>query len=145
MDEIAIQTEPAADRLDSETSEDISREEERWTGRHESFLSDMQTQCTSLSKEHKTQGQYAQWMFRSLSLPAITIPLVAGFITQVGPDLPVWIPSGLILISTAIGSVNAVLNYGKRAQKHFEYLKRKAVFFNNYFCVCVKVSKLSLL
>ena len=117
MDEIAIKIE------ESEGSEDLSREEEKWTTKHEGLLAVLKEKCLLSSAKHKLASGRSMWFYQACILPNLTLPMLAAFL-EVYTSAPQWVAAGLILASTGIGAVNGFLNFGKRSAQHGEFAGR---------------------
>ena len=112
--------------ISSETiSDDISREEEKWTHKLENFLGEIKSQCETFSKKHKIAWAILQARSNAISVVAITLPVISGALTI--PALPLqfrFISTILMLSSGGIVSLQKLLQYEKGGQLHLEYSAR---------------------
>ena len=109
----------------SSSSDDISRQEEKWTHKLENLLEEIKSQCEIFSKKHKIVWSILQTRSNAISVVAITLPVISGALTI--PALPLqsrFISTILMLSSGGIVSLQKLLQYEKGAQLHLEYSAR---------------------
>ena len=112
-------------KTESETStDDLSRDEEKWNRNHEAFLGKLSSACEDNAKEQHAAFHFAKRMHIALALPAVVLPVVAvGLNEYVSSELRI-IPSFLMLVSSCLVAVQSLMNYGKQSQRHAEYSGR---------------------
>ena len=115
MDEIALEIEHTPS-----SSSDISRDEEKWTAKHEEFLEKIKEKCLNSKIAHRCAGSKTKKMYQILTAPGLILPLTAAFLESY-IDSPQWVSAALILVSTGTSAVNAFLNFGKKSQQHLEF------------------------
>ena len=112
-------------KTDRETSEDVSREEEEWTARHEELLKTLKQKCLVSSGKHKAASDFSVKLYHGCMLPSLTLPLIAAYLDAYTKS-PVWVAASLILTGTGLNAVNAFLNLGKLTAQYAEFAGRYA-------------------
>ena len=112
-------------KADRETSEDVSREEEEWTARHEELLKTLKQKCLASAGEHKAASNFSVKLYHGCMLPSLTLPLIAAYLDAYTKS-PVWVAASLILTGTGLNAVTAFLNLGKLTAQYAEFAGRYA-------------------
>ena len=105
----------------SDDSSDLDRTEERWTKKHNIFLSKIRTECKHLSEIHNSSSKIKLYYHRALSIPQMCLPLIAGLFSEYIDKKYSYISNGILLLSSGISVVNGVYNFGKKSALHNEY------------------------
>ena len=103
------------------SEDDPERREMLWRTRAEDHVHSIR----DVAKDHAGKHEKAAWKARRLyqvfGLPTVIIPLAGSVAAQFLPESAV---TGLMLASGVCAGVNAFLNYGQKAQMHFEFNSR---------------------
>lgn len=105
--------------------------EEPWTKETEKMLSRWRLQIDKLVNMQEASGYYIKKWYRRLSIPAIIIPFMMTFITQVIPtndeiskQVVIIIGGVFFMITSSLTGLLAFYNYGQLYEKHFSYAAR---------------------
>ena len=102
-------------------SEDISRTEELWTEKHESFLMGLKNECVAASATHHRIAQHNKILYRAFAVPSICLPLIGGFVDSIiSPELA-WVPRGIVMLAAGSVALGNIANCGKLQQQHTQY------------------------
>jgi hypothetical protein len=105
------------------SQDDPERREMLWRTRAEDHVQTIRDAATTQSAKHETAAWKARRLYQVFGLPTVIIPLAGSVAAQFLPEVAV---TGLMLASAVCAGVNAFLNYGQKAQMHFEYSARWA-------------------
>jgi hypothetical protein len=103
--------------------DDPERREMLWRTRAEDHVNSVRGVAEAHAGKHEKAGWKARKLYQVFGLPTVIIPLAGSVAAQFLPESAV---SGLMLASGVCAGVNAFLNYGQKAQMHFEYSARFA-------------------
>ena len=112
-------------KADRETSEDVSREEEEWTERHEELLKTLRQKCLASAGQHKAASDFSVRLYHGCMLPSLTLPLIAAYLDAY-TESPLWVAASLILTGTGLNAVSAFLNFGKLSAQYEQFAGRYA-------------------
>jgi len=110
------------------SEDDPERREMLWHSRAEELVKSTRESAEAQSAKHDKAGWKARKLYQLFGLPTVIIPLAGSVAAQFLPESAV---SGLMLASGVCAGVNAFLNYGQKAQMHFEYSARWAELGSN--------------
>ena len=68
--------------IDSNSSEDYSREEEKWTKKHNAFLQKMCDDSKSACIKHNKACKYKLYYYRALAVPTMILPIISAGINE---------------------------------------------------------------
>ena len=102
-------------------SEDVSREEEKWTQAHDDYLQNLQAQCQASSDAHHKSARHNKLLYRCFAVPSITLPLFGGFVDTLLGDALAWLPRGIVLLAAGTSAVGNIMNCGKLTQQHTQF------------------------
>ena len=107
--------------IDSNSSDDYSREEEKWTKKHNEFLQKLCDDSKNLCKKHDLACKYKLYYYRALSIPVMTLPIITAGINEYISNDYKYITTSLMILSSGCGLINTLYNFGKSSQQHNEY------------------------
>ena len=107
--------------IDSNSSDDYSREEEKWTKKHNEFLQKMLNDSKSSSIKHNIACKYKLYYYRALAIPTMTLPIITAGINEYISNDYKYITTSLMILSSGCSLVNTLYNFGKSSQQHNEY------------------------
>jgi hypothetical protein len=122
LNEITIEMDnklPSID--DSNSSEDYSRDEEKWTKKHNEFLQKLCDDSKSISIKHNIACKYKLYYYRALSTQTLILPIISAAINQYISDDLKYINTSFMVLSSGCSLVNTLYNFGKSSQQHNEY------------------------
>ena len=122
LNEITIEMDnklPSID--DSNSSEDYSRDEEKWTKRHNEFLQKLCDDSKNACIKHNISSKRKLYYYRALSLPTMIIPIITAGINEYISDNYKYITTSFMVLSSGCGLINTLYNFGKSSQQHNEY------------------------
>ena len=102
-------------------SEDISRQEEKWTQAHDEYLQSLHAQCQASSDAHHKSARHNKLLYRCFAVPSITLPLLGGFVDTLLVGELAWLPRGIVLLAAGTSAVGNVYNFGKLTQQHTQF------------------------
>ena len=98
--------------LDSEgSSDDISREEEKWSSKLNEFLSKIKSDCEKSSENHNKVSKLKLWYYRMLSIPCIILPMISAVLNQYLDNEYGFISSIIMVITASISGVSILYNF----------------------------------
>ena len=104
------------------------RREMLWRSRAEALVSSTRDEAQAHSGKHGKAAWKARRLYHLFGLPTVVIPLAGSVAAQFLPEVAV---SAMMLASGVCAGVNTFLNYGQKAQLHFEYSARWAELASN--------------
>ena len=104
------------------------RQEMLWRSRAEDLVKRIRDEAQAHSGKHGKAAWKARRLYHLFGLPTVVIPLAGSVAAQFLPEVAV---SAMMLASGVCAGVNAFLNYGQKAQLHFEYSARWAELASN--------------
>ena len=104
------------------------RREMLWRPRAEELVKRIRDEAQAHSGKHGKAAWKARRLYHLFGLPTVVIPLAGSVAAQFLPEVAV---SAMMLASGVCAGVNAFLNYGQKAQLHFEYSARWAELASN--------------
>jgi hypothetical protein len=106
-------------------SEDSVRQELPWETREESYVVTMADACHGKAVRHQNAADQCRKLFRALSAPTITLPLVAGTYNKFVPcNINDYALASLLLLSGLSAAASSFLDYGRRAAVHDDFAAR---------------------
>ena len=102
-------------------SEDVSREEEKWTEAHDEYLNKLHAQCQASSAGHHKAAKHNKLLYRCIAVPSITLPLLGGFLDTLISEELVWLPRAVVLLAAGTSAIGNVYNFGKLTQHHTQF------------------------
>ena len=97
------------------------RHEMLWRSKAEELANSIRDASDVQASKHTTAAWRTRRLYQLFGLPTVIIPLAGSVAAQFLPEAAV---SGMMLASGVCAGVNAFLNYGQKAQMHFEYSAR---------------------
>ena len=82
LNEITIEMNDKPPSIDSNSSDDYSREEEKWTKRHNDFLQKLSDESKNASIKHNIACKYKLYYYRALSIPTMILPIISAAINE---------------------------------------------------------------
>jgi hypothetical protein len=119
------------ERLSTPTSsseDNPERQEMLWRPRTEHHTKVVRDAAKAQSGKHERAAWRARRLYQLFGLPTVIIPLAGSVAAQFLPEAAV---SAMLLASGICAGINAFLNYGQKAQMHFEYSARWADLGSN--------------
>jgi hypothetical protein len=117
---IAIERE-STDSQNPCSEDDPERREMLWRTRAEDHVLTIRDMAKAHAGKHEKAAWKARRLYQVFGLPTVVIPLAGSVAAQFLPETAV---TGLMLASGVCAGVNAFLNYGQKAQAHFEFSGR---------------------
>ena len=111
----------------SETiSEDISRNEEKWTLKLEEFLQDIIKQCEQSSTLHAAARTTLKARSNAYSVLSISLPMFSASLNEISFIVNEYrvIPTLCMVVSGGMIAIKSLLRLDERCQKHLEYAGR---------------------
>jgi len=105
------------------SEDDPERREILWRSKAEDLVNRIRGGSDAQSRKHEKAAWKARRLYQLFGLPTVIIPLAGSVAAQFLPEVAV---SAMMLASGVCAGVNAFLNYGQKAQMHFEYSARWA-------------------
>ena len=105
------------------SEDDPERREMLWRTRAENHVLTIRDVAKAHAGKHEKAAWKARRLYQVFGLPTVVIPLAGSVAAQFLPETAV---TGLMLASAVCAGVNAFLNYGQKAQAHFEFSGRWA-------------------
>ena len=102
-------------------SEDVSREEEKWTQAHDVYLQNLHAECQASSNAHHKSARRNKLLYRCFAVPSITLPLLGGFVDTLLVGELAWLPRGIVLLAAGTSAVGNIMNCGKLTQQHTQF------------------------
>ena len=121
LNEITVEMNDKPPSIDSNSSDDYSREEEKWSKRHNEFLQKLSDESKNACIKHNIACKYKLYYFRLLSIPTMTLPIITAGINEYISDEFKYITTSLMILSSGCSLVNTLYNFGKSSQQHNEY------------------------
>jgi len=94
-----------------------------WRSRAEDLVNRVRDDATTAAAKHEKAAWKARRLYQAFGLPTVLIPLAGSVAAQYLPEAAV---TTMMLASGVCAGVNTFLNYGQKAQAHFEYNARWA-------------------
>ena len=121
LNEITVEMNEKPPSIDSNSSEDYSREEEKWNKKHHDFLQKMCDDSKSACIKHNIACKYKLYYYRVLSIPSMTLPIITAGINEYISNDYKYITTSLMILSSGCCLINTLYNFGKSSQQHNEY------------------------
>ena len=121
LNEITVEMNDKPPSIDSNSSEDYSREEEKWTKRHNGFLQKLSDESKNASIKHNIACKYKLYYYRALSIPTMILPIISAAINEYISDDLKYISTSFMVLSSGCSLVNTLYNFGKSSAQHNEY------------------------
>ena len=104
-----------------------TREEMKWTDKHEDLLHLWREEANDRSKYHGQKGRRFQIVFAVLGIPSVIIPMCTGILSEIktGDNHLVLIMS---VILSCVNGILTFLNPGKKSGTHYRYEAEFASF-----------------
>ena len=115
--DLVIETTPTS------SEDDPERREMLWRSRAEDLVNRIRDEAKAQSVRHEKSAWKARRLYQLFGLPTVIIPLAGSVAAQFLPEAAV---TTMMLASGVCAGVNTFLNYGQKAQAHFEYTARWA-------------------
>ena len=128
VDIVSSSTATPATRGGRESLDDPYRRKLLWKDRIEALVLRTRDDAGTAARGHDRAAKRARKLYQLFGLPAVIIPL-AGSVAAA--HLPESAITAMLLASGVCAGINAFLNYGQKAQMHFEYSARWAELGNN--------------
>ena len=120
LDEITVEIDKPPS-IESNSSSDFSREEEKWTKKHNEFMNKICNESKSACISHNIAYKKKLYYYRVLSIPTMILPIIsAGINEYINEDLK-YITTCFMILSSGCGLINTLYNFGKSSQQHNEY------------------------
>ena len=120
LDEITVEIDKPPS-IESNSSSDFSREEEKWTKKHNEFMNKICNESKSACISHNIAYKKKLYYYRVLSIPTMILPIItAGINEYINDDLK-YITTCFMVLSSGCGLINTLYNFGKSSQQHNEY------------------------
>ena len=107
--------------IDSNSSEDFSREEEKWTKKHNEFLQKLCDNSKDACIAHNIACKYKLYYYRVLGIPTMILPIISAGINEYISDEFKYISTCFMILSSGCSLVNTLYNFGKGSAQHNEY------------------------
>ena len=124
LNDITVDMNDKPPSIDSNSSEDYSRDEEKWTTRHNEFLQKLSDESKNASIKHNIACKYKLYYYRSLSIPIMILPIITAAINEYISDDYKYISTCFMVLSSGCGLINTLYNFGKSSQQHNEFGSR---------------------
>jgi hypothetical protein len=115
--DVVIETTPTS------SEDDPERREMLWRSRAEDLVNSVRDDARVHSAKHEKAAWKARKLYQLFGLPTVIIPLAGSVAAQYMPEAAI---TAMMLASGICAGVNTFLNYGSKAQAHFEYSARWA-------------------
>ena len=123
VDVVSSSTATPGTRGGRESLDDPYRRELLWANRIEALVLRTREEAGIAAQAHDRAAKRARKLYQLFGLPSVVIPL-AGSVAA--GHLPETAVTAMLLASGVCAGINAFLNYGQKAQMHFEYSARWA-------------------
>jgi hypothetical protein len=122
-EQVGINTEEreSTDSTNPASEDDPERREMMWRSKAEDLVHTIRDGAKAQSAKHGKAAWKARRLYQVFGLPTVIIPLAGSVAAQFLPEAGV---SAMMLASGICAGVNTFLNYGQKAQAHFEYSAR---------------------
>ena len=104
---------------ETESKDNVHREELLWEKREEEFIATIRKSCSAASIEENAKGKKSRNFHILFSIPCMIIPVVAATLNEITTQTS--ISSILMLSSSLCNIINGFFNFGKKTQQHFEF------------------------
>jgi hypothetical protein len=111
----------SVERSSTDSRDNPLRKEMLWRTRAESIVTRTRDEATAAAAKHEKAARKARFLYQAFGLPTVLIPLAGSVASQFLPEAAV---TTLMLASGICAGVNAFLNFGQKAQLHYEYTAR---------------------
>jgi hypothetical protein len=105
------------------SEDDPERREMMWRSKAEDLVHTIRDGAKAQSAKHDKAAWKSRKLYQVFGLPTVVIPLAGSVAAQFLPEAAV---GAMLLASGICAGVNTFLNYGQKAQMHFEYSSRWA-------------------
>lgn len=112
---------PMSDTSKQSDSQDISREEERWTEKTEQYLMAVKKQCEKQAKTHDKLSRRDKRRYYTTAVPAVVLPLLLANTSEFSESIRWYVNTAGLSIIAIVNGVQTVFNFGKRAEVHNNY------------------------
>jgi len=113
---------------DRESLDDPYRRELQWREKLEALVMRTREEAGIAAHGHDRAARKARKLYQLFGLPTVIIPLAGSVAAQYLPEAAVTV---MLLASGVCAGINAFLNYGQKAQMHYEYAARWAELGSN--------------
>ena len=120
LDEITVEIDKPPS-IESNSSSDFSREEEKWTKKHNEFMNKICNESKSSCISHNIAYKKKLYYYRVLSIPTMILPIISAGINEYIDDDLKYITTCFMVLSSGCSLINTLYNFGKSSAKHNEY------------------------
>ena len=125
---INIEERESTDSTNPASEDDPERREMMWRSKAEDLVHTIRDGAKAQSAKHDKAAWKSRKLYQLFGLPTVIIPLAGSVAAQFLPEAAV---GAMLLASGICAGVNTFLNYGQKAQMHFEYSSRWAELGSN--------------
>lgn len=115
----------------SHSSEDVSRQEMKWTDNQEAFIRKLQADCKNKSIQYDAASHTTKKRYNQFSIPTIIIPIIMSVVSPHLTDEYKVINAISLAFVGVLNGIQSFYNYGKKSSLFNEYSGRYNELFNS--------------